>query len=448
MIPNENPLLDLAATRAGLRSVLRRPELGAAARALARRGAKGWIVGGAARDILLGLPVPDVDLAVSADPWEIADELSAAGFGTAVPLSDAAPRVARVSGRRELDLARIEGGGIREDLARRDFTVNAIAIELADGGWIDPFGGVRDLARRRIRMLSEANLRDDPLRTLRAARLMATRGLSPDPATTAASRRVAPALSSAAPERIRSELEKLLASPHAIPALAWAARTRLLGPALGLEEAAALTGQRLRRTGIDALAIRRRPPAERLRLRLVLLASALRLSPGDAAAWLSSRRFSRATAGETSALLRLARDASQPSEAARRWWWVRDAEKRAEEALLLARILFPARRPAVEAHARAASSRRKPPRVTGEDILAWLAIPPGPRVGQLLREVEVAGLRGQVRTRREARRWLREEFRRDPSAPAGPPPGLREGEKTRSRTALRGRSGPRTAAGL
>ncbi len=411
LIPKENRRLG-----ARRRSILRRPELRAVARALFARGGEGWIVGGAPRDILLGLSVPDVDLAVSADPWEIADELSSSGFGTAVRLSDAAPRVARIAGTRDIDLARIEGDGIREDLGRRDFTVNAIAIGLTDGLWIDPFGGIRDLARRRLRMISEQNLRDDPLRTLRAARLAATHALQPDASTAAACRRVASLLASAAPERIRAELEKLLAASLAHPALSWAARAGLLAPALGLEPelnaGRILSARGGRRTALDAPAIRRRPPRERLRLRLVLLAAALRLTPGDAGEWLASRRFPRATAVETATLLRLAGDAAQPASATERWTWVRDAGERAADAILLAKLLFPgpASRRAISARQRAARSRRKPPGVTGQDVLGWLRMTPGPEVGTILRELEVAGLRGAVRSRREARRWLEDRF--------------------------------------
>src|SRR5215471_847807 len=115
-----------AARRSGartrLRRLLRRPEVAALARELARSGASGWIVGGAARDALLGLEVPDVDAVVDADPFELALKVEASGAGRFVPLSESAPRVARVvrvAGRGELDVAQLEGGGIEADLGRR-----------------------------------------------------------------------------------------------------------------------------------------------------------------------------------------------------------------------------------------------------------------------------------------------------------------------------------------
>lgn len=389
-----------------LSSLLRRPELAALARTLRDRGERGWIVGGAARDLLLRRPHPDVDLAVSGDPFAIARALEEAGLGTAVPLSESAPRVARVAGRREIDLAEVEGGSILADLGRRDFTVNALAVDLVDRSWIDPFGGRDDLSRKRLKMISEANLRDDPLRVLRAARFVATHGLVPDPATTAACARAARRLASAAPERIRAELEKLLAAPRAVPALAWAARAGMLRAAFGLPLSRARAAALIRRTPLDSPSIRRRAPDERLRLRLVLLAARLGFTPPAAAAWLVDRRFSRSTAREIAAIAGLASEAALPADDSVRWGWVGAAGARAENALLAARLLHGSARRTIARYASAVRRQATPPRVRGEDVLAWLGIAPGPAVGKWLGRLEIEGLRGAVRTRAEARRWL------------------------------------------
>ncbi len=379
-------------------------------RALKERGSEGWLVGGAPRDLLLGRADPDLDAAIAADPFPVAEALARAGFGTVVPLSDASPRVARLAGRRELDLAEIEGGGIREDLARRDFTVNAIAISLSTRGWIDPYGGVSDLRAGRLRMISEANLRDDPIRTLRAARFIATIGLLPDRSTTAACRRSAPLLHSAAPERVQVELEKLLSSPRVVPALSWAAAAGVLRPALGWPVTTGEARGTVRRGRFDAPGVRHVPEAVRLRLRLALLAAALGLSPEDAARWLASRRFSRTAAARVARLLRLAGEAGRLADADARWAWVRDASEDAREALLLARLLFPRSRRSLAAAARAVTAARKPPRVGGADLMAWLEISPGPEIGNILRRVEIEGLRGRLRSRNDAKRWLLEAY--------------------------------------
>ncbi|MEO8190987.1 MAG: hypothetical protein ABI682_11655 [Acidobacteriota bacterium] len=384
----------------------RRPVLRALNRVLARRESDGWLVGGAPRDILRGRVCPDLDVVIAADPFDVAAELSAAGFGSAVRLSEKSPRVARVAGSIELDLAELTGGGIREDLARRDFTVNAVAISLSRKEWIDPYGGIEDLARGTLRMISEENLRDDPLRTLRAARFIATMELAPDRATSAACRRTAPLLASAAPERIRVELEKLLGSSHVLPALAWAARTFQLGTALGrLLSPHRATGL-VRRAPLDHPALVRQPPARRVELRLALLAAGLRLTPDETAAWLLSRRFSRATAGRIALLLRLAGRAARLDTADARWGWVRDAATEGGDALLLGKLLCPGATRPLSAARRTLRAARKPPRVTGRDILAWVRIAPGPRVGEILREVEIEGVRGRVRSRAQAKRWL------------------------------------------
>ncbi len=373
---------------------------------LERRGCEGWLVGGAPRDILQGRPCPDLDAVIDADPFDVAAELSRAGFGTAVPLSDAAPRVARLAGSTELDLAELTRGGIFEDLARRDFTVNAVAISLSDRTWIDPHGGVEDLERGRLRMISAENLREDPLRTLRAARFIAALGLVPDRATSSACRRTAPWLLSAAPERIRVELEKLLSSPRVVPALSWAAKADLLGAALGRSLSVRQAASLVRRCPLDRAAAARCPPARRLERRLVLLAAGLRMTPEEAVAWLASRRFSRSAAARIGLLLRLAREAGRVRTADARWGWVRDSGPHGAEALLLARLLFPGPRPELAALARSLRAARRPPAVTGGDILEWLRIAPGPRVGELLRQVEIEGVRGRVRSKVQARRWL------------------------------------------
>src|SRR5262249_46144149 len=175
--------------------------------------------------------------------------------------------------------------------------------------WLDPYGGAEDLSRRRLRLLSEANLRDDPLRALRAARFIATHRLIADRKTRRAARAVAPLLARAAPERIRVALVKLLSAARVAEALEMALAAGLLEPALGHPLRGRIGRKNLR--DLDRDRIRRAPPSDRVRLRLALLAARLRMSPGEAARWLSARRFSREEAGEIAALLQLAERARQ-----------------------------------------------------------------------------------------------------------------------------------------
>ena len=155
--------------------------------ALAVAGA--YLVGGTVRDILLGEPNFDVDVAVEGDAVAFAEALAQAldgrvrahrKFGTAVVLygDDGRGRVDVVTARTEFydapaALPTIEHATIREDLHRRDFTINAMAVSLKGedfGRLVDPFGGRRDLERRTIRVLHNLSFIDDPTRIFRAVR--------------------------------------------------------------------------------------------------------------------------------------------------------------------------------------------------------------------------------------------------------------------------------------
>ncbi|ADV67747.1 HD domain-containing protein [Deinococcus maricopensis] len=171
------------------------------------------LVGGAARDLLSGRTPKDFDWAAP-DPEGAARAVAAQTGGSAFPL-DPDRGYWRVSaGDVQHDFVP-QPDRLEDDLLRRDFTVNALALH-ADGRVTDPTGGRRDLQRRQLRMVSEANLRADPLRLLRAARLSTTLGFRVEPATEAALRHLAAAnLPLPAPERVREELNALLLHPDA-----------------------------------------------------------------------------------------------------------------------------------------------------------------------------------------------------------------------------------------
>src|SRR3954468_7473943 len=133
-------------------------------------GEEAWLVGGAVRDRLLGRRTGDVDLAVPGDPKQHARRIAKATGGGAVRLSGAfgAWRVVGPGHAWHVDLVTLRDGGIREDLAHRDFTINAMAEPLGGGDLLDPHGGRADLERRCVRMVSPRALEEDPLRALRA----------------------------------------------------------------------------------------------------------------------------------------------------------------------------------------------------------------------------------------------------------------------------------------
>ncbi len=368
-----------------------------------------WIVGGALRDRALGRQVSEVDLAVSGDAASVARALESHGLGRAFLLSaDKSPRVFRVAGRgRILDVAEIEGGSIDTDLARRDFTVNALAFDLVSGDLLDPFRGMDDLEARRLAMVSEKNLADDPLRCLRAARLAATHGLTPDRRTSTACRRAAPALARVARERIQAELAKLLEARSALPALAWAWRTGALEPALDLP----IPPQKWRPLArglatIDSLPLRALPGERRRRLRLALVAVELELPAAAVAGWLRRLRSSSEEAGDVANLVQLAATARAGFGDDEAWRWILRAGDRAADALRLLETHAPRSRAAARRLSARLRRKRPLPDVRGADVLDWLGVPPGPHVGRLLEAVRVEALAGRVRTREEARRWL------------------------------------------
>ena len=398
------------ALHARIRALGKERKLVALTRLSSRMGFDAWIVGGAPRDLVLGRDVTEVDLAVSGDAGEIARALQSRGYGRAILLSgERRPRVYRVAGRgRIVDVGELEGDSIETDLARRDFTVNAIAIALDSGDVVDPFRGIADLAAGLLRMVAEKNLVADPLRPLRAARLIATHGLRPDSRTSAACRRVAPALFRVARERVQAELAKLLDARETAPALVWAAKAGLLEPAFDV----ALSDRDWSAVAralvpFDAGFARRLSPPRRRRLRLALLAARLGLSPAQADGWLRRRRWGSEEAREVSRLLAFAAAAREVRTDDQAWRWVLRAGGCATDALRLLETVDPRSRAAV-AKLSARVARRKPiPDVRGGDVVEWLNIAPGREVGELLEAVRVESLAGRIRTRNEAREWLR-----------------------------------------
>ena len=167
-----------------------------------------WVVGGALRDELLGREIVDVDVAC-ADPELAARLYSRLSGGAVFPLSErhGAWRVA-FQGGKTVDFTPLHGATIEEDLATRDFTVNALARSLEGGTLIDPHKGEADLAEKRLRAVGPAVFEDDPLRLLRAVRLEDELGLRLDDPTEELVRSAAGRVGEPAGERILAELER------------------------------------------------------------------------------------------------------------------------------------------------------------------------------------------------------------------------------------------------
>ena len=191
---------------------------------------RSWIVGGALRDELLGREVTDIDIAVEGNPEDAARELAAEVRGPVFQLSEAfgAWRVVDRRSGRVHDFARLQGDTIEEDLAKRDFTVNAMARSREGGDLIDPLGGRADLEARTLRVLGPGAYENDALRPLRLARFAAELGFAPDPETERLTADAAPRVSEASGERVFAELRRLLVAPKALEGLALADRLGLV----------------------------------------------------------------------------------------------------------------------------------------------------------------------------------------------------------------------------
>jgi poly(A) polymerase len=188
----------------------------------ALRGEPAWVVGGAVRDRLLGRPVLDLDVAVAGDPRALARHLAVVAGGPAFQLSGAfgAWRVHAPDRAWQVDVTVLQGDSIQEDLAQRDFTVNAIAEPLDGGPLVDPHDGAGDLERGCLRMVSAEAFDRDPLRVLRLARFAAGLGFEPEAATVAAASERAGRIAEVAQERVFGELKHLVTSDRALEGLA------------------------------------------------------------------------------------------------------------------------------------------------------------------------------------------------------------------------------------
>ena len=189
--------------------------------ALGERAERAWVVGGAVRDIALGEPVTDLDIAVAEDPRGVAAAIARATGGTSFELSAEFEtwRAIGPSGEWQADVTPLRGEGIEDDLAARDFTIGAVAVPLDAGEAIDPAGGLADLDRGVLRVVSPKSFADDPLRLLRAARLAAGLGLEIDAATVALARSDAWRAGGPAGERQLGELRLLVAGPDPLRGL-------------------------------------------------------------------------------------------------------------------------------------------------------------------------------------------------------------------------------------
>ena len=184
-----------------------------------------YLVGGAVRDALLRRPIRDVDLIATGGGRRLARRIADAWKGDYYPL-DADRDVGRAlidtpNGRILVDVAGLRADDLDADLRDRDFTINAMAVQLSGGldSLADPLGGLRDLRAKRLRHCSPASITNDPIRAVRAVRISAQFGLRIEPDTLRAVRDGVSLLGRVSPERVRDEFIQLLSLPKPVSAL-------------------------------------------------------------------------------------------------------------------------------------------------------------------------------------------------------------------------------------
>jgi tRNA nucleotidyltransferase (CCA-adding enzyme) len=262
---------------------------------LAEAGHRSWVVGGAVRDLLLHRPRPplDFDLATPATPQQVT-----ALFPRVIPTGVEHGTVTILTtGKLKLEVTTFRGEGaytdgrrpesvtfhtdLEEDLARRDFTINAMAFDPLARTLADPFDGQRDLRAGVIRAVGDAGERfaEDGLRPLRAVRFAGQLGFALHPATRRAIRGALPVVGRVSRERVAEELSRLAVSPHVARAFDLLGATGLLEviapPLAGLPPA------RRRHLGRMAAALRGSPGAPPdLALRLTALVHAAPVARG------------------------------------------------------------------------------------------------------------------------------------------------------------------------
>ena len=195
-------------------------------------GYRAYLVGGCVRDLVIGIKPKDWDVATNAKPEEVQklfpDSVYENTFGTVGVKTESVDNTVKVI---EVTTFRIEGKytdkrhpdeitfakTIEEDLSRRDFTINALALDVASNKIIDPFDGRQDLEQKIIRAVGDPDKRftEDALRLMRAVRLATALEFVLEEQTASAIRKHAALLETIAQERIRDELTKLIITPHA-----------------------------------------------------------------------------------------------------------------------------------------------------------------------------------------------------------------------------------------
>jgi tRNA nucleotidyltransferase (CCA-adding enzyme) len=389
-----------------------------------------FLVGGSVRDALLHRQADylDLDFVLPEGAIDLASTL-AKRYRVGFVVLDEDNQIARaVFEHATIDFAQQVGPTLETDLRRRDFTINAIAYHPQTDQLIDPLNGLDDLKQHVVRMVSAANLAEDPLRLLRAYRQAAQLGFKIDAETRHTIRNLAPLLKTVAAERVRHELDALLSKPEGSNCLKLAWHDGLLDdwlPHLSLPQIDQLFAidQALTQLQADPAALRLLhgwkepvPPGHyRSWTKIAKLAQLLPADLATAPSQLSKLKYSRSESQATLKILQ-----AQPYlESLLQGPWSRSQTYfffKTVGSSLPAVALVALAQGVPLAQISDLITRYQTPDdplahaqslLTGRALMALLNLPAGPQIGALLQALELAQANGEINSPEEAIAWVK-----------------------------------------
>ncbi|MFN3929097.1 MAG: CCA tRNA nucleotidyltransferase, partial [Thermoflexus sp.] len=414
-------------------------EIGATAQSM---GFTAYFVGGLVRDLILNHPIVDVDIVVEGDAIALADAMRARHggrvvahrrFGTAKWLLEGvtiATPAGTVEGLKAIDfvtarrefyahptaLPQVEPSSIKQDLHRRDFTINTLAVCLSPdrfGELLDFYGGLQDLQRGLIRVLHSLSFVEDPTRILRAARLEARLGFRVEPRTEELIHHAVDLLARVSGERIRHEMDLILAemAPERILARLeeWGALSFVM-PGLQVDEWLRERFE-IMRTVLDQgewQVIEGIPP-ERWRILAGWGLMIYRLTPTQREQAIRRLRFPAREADVLRGVHEIKGKLDQLSEPLKPSTVAEHLDFYPVIALFVVWVAAPPGRARENLHAYAHQWRGVRPILRGDD-LRRLGVPPGPMLGKLLHALRAARLDGEVRTMEDEVAFVKERL--------------------------------------
>ncbi|MBD2385165.1 CCA tRNA nucleotidyltransferase [Cylindrospermum sp. FACHB-282] len=390
-----------------------------------------YMVGGAVRDAIIGRSREylDLDFIIPSDAVKVARKI-AQHYQAGFVLLDKERRIARVVfPQATADFAQQEGESLITDLHRRDFTINAIAYNPHNQEIIDPLQGCADIDLGLLRMISPANLQDDPLRLMRGYRQAAQLGFTIESATQSAIRTLAPYITQVAAERVRVEIGYLLGSSHGTAKITKAWEDGILASFFknatsesfiklaAVDKAATLLTENWQQLGIE---LQRcvRDTVKTSWFGIAKLACLVHPNPEIAEIELQELTYSRAEIRAVATALKLFPQFKKTNMSLREQYCLFQEVGivfTATAALALAHDA------PIDAIAPLISRYLNPddlvahttPLVSGKDLIIALNIPPSPMVGRLLTEIAVAQVEEKIGTVEDAIAYARQLVEND-----------------------------------